>query len=736
MFLRFYRMLAVSIALLIFGTIASSNAWAIDVTVTNAADAQEDNTSGRFTISTDAPVDNDTVVFFSVLGTAIQNTDYSGSLDNATILGGTSSVDITITPIADNTSERDETIVLTLTSTDNASVVVGTPSTATINLADDDEALIRVEALNNLAEDTVNLAGQFSFISTHISDADMVVSYSLTGSATLGTDYTDPNGGQATITAGNTQADITLSMTEDTEAEGLEDIIATITSISARNALIETANDNDTATISLTSNDTVNASIVSGTNGTENGTNGTFLINLSAAASTPITIEYLDNASTADNGSDYTNLPGSVTIPAGATTAQINIAILDDNASDAGEVITLALDRVSAGPAVIASPSSASINIVDNDQALATISSGQNASEAGADNATFTIDLDQPAASAITVSFTLGGTSTVAIDYSTVSSPITFATGEQSKTLAFTVIDDSLAEGTETLIVQLDSITGPAAIGSPNSATRLIVDNDTATLGVNQTPTNANEGTSTDGSFVIETDTQSPNDITVSYAVTGTATSGSDFTALSGTATIAANTSSIPVNLLVLNDAFAEDNETVILTLQTVTAGSAVIGSDRAATLIIEDNDTVAVGLGATTNTSEDNTSADGNFIVNLAAAAQGLEHRHCVVPHQLPHEGEHEFLVLVEDVLAAHVYDVASQRLGALHQVIAVFNRLDLHLPRRYAHNTPRHASSTHAHNNTQHARAGTQGAARNSLQAPISICRMYTFAFALPCC
>ncbi|MCE2516703.1 MAG: hypothetical protein J4F41_02470 [Alphaproteobacteria bacterium] len=635
MFLRFYRMVAASVVLLLFGTIAATSAWAIDVTVTNTSNAVENGTAGQFTISTDSNVDNDTIVNFTLSGTAQDEageTDYTIIDLFTTIPRGGNTATVDIATIDDNISEADESVILTLTSTDNASIVVASPNTATVTIVDDDAPTVSIQPLNDMVEGVAVPTGQFQFISTHDVDGGLEVTYTYSGTATYVTDYRDTSGTVTnTVTIAEGDGDltevVTLTLEDDDIAEGLETITATITGLERADvnqpisgSVIDP--DNTTASIALTSNDTVMASITSGTAGAESGTNASFIVSLSDTATVPITIEYLDNSSTADNGTDYANLAGSLTIPAGSISSQINVTVLDDNLSDAGETIAIELDRVSAGPATIGSPSLASSVITDDDQALLTISAGQNGSEGVGDNATFILSLDRPAATDFAVNVTTGGTAQ-SVDFNPALSTVNFLSGEQTKTLQFAIVDDNISEGTETLIVTLDNASGNVAIGSPRSATRLIMDNDTATLSIERGLPDGVEATDTDTNFIIRTDTESSGDITVSFSIGGTATSGDDYASFTTTATIDAGNMITTVPIDVLQDSDAEDNETIIIALQNVTSGSAVFGSPTSVTLTIVDNDTVAANLGATTNTSEDNTSADGNFIVNLSSAAE-----------------------------------------------------------------------------------------------------------------
>src|SRR6185436_9272834 len=81
--------------------------------------------------------------------------------------------------------------------------------------------------------------------------------------------------------------------------------------------------------------------------------------------------------------------------------------------------------------------------------------------------------------------------------------------------------------------------------------------------------------TPTNGSFRVTQSAISSVDTVVSYTIGGTATSGSDFTALTGTVTILAGQTTADIIVPVLNDAIVEATETVSATLTTVTAGNA-----------------------------------------------------------------------------------------------------------------------------------------------------------------
>ncbi len=84
-----------------------------------------------------------------------------------------------------------------------------------------------------------------------------------------------------------------------------------------------------------------------------------------------------------------------------------------------------------------------------------------------------------------------------------------------------------------------------------------------------------------------------PRNITVNYAVSGTATSGSDYTALTGTVTIPTNSLSVTIPLDVLDDALAEcSDESVIVTL--LGTSDVELGSPSVATVTILDDEDIS----------------------------------------------------------------------------------------------------------------------------------------------
>src|SRR5206468_1093202 len=85
---------------------------------------------------------------------------------------------------------------------------------------------VGVEQLTDAAEPAT--AGAFRFTRSGDTSGSLTVNYTVTGTATAGTDYAALPG-SVTFAAGAATADVTVTPIDDTEFEGTETVILTIT---------------------------------------------------------------------------------------------------------------------------------------------------------------------------------------------------------------------------------------------------------------------------------------------------------------------------------------------------------------------------------------------------------------------------------------------------------------------------------------------------------------------------
>ena len=164
------------------------------------------------------------------------------------------------------------------------------------------------------------------------------------------------------------------------------------------------------------------------------------------------------------------------------------------------------------------------------------------------------------------------------------------------------ITDDAFFENPDEFFnLQLAFVSGPAAgLSAPTSHQVTIVDNDQPTVTVTATG-NGNENGPVNGQFTFTITPQSASSTTVNFTVGGSATSGTDYTGLTTPVVIPANTSSVVVQVLVVDDQRVEGTETVSVTIQSVTAG--VLFNATPAQINILDNDSATVRF-ATANSA------------------------------------------------------------------------------------------------------------------------------------
>jgi len=350
------------------------------------------------------------------------------------------------------------------------------------------------------------------------------------------------------------------------------------------------------ATVSITSNDATAAEDGSGP--------GQFTVTLTEASPTNTVIAYIITG-TATATTDYTALSGTVTIIASATTATIDVSgIIDDAIVEANETVIVTLDSISSGDSGITiddTADAATVTITDDDVATVSITATDGtAAEDGSDPGQFTVTQTAVSSTNTVIAYSITGDATPTTDYTALSGSVTITAGATTATIDVTgIIDDVFVEANETVTVTLDSISsGDSHVtvnGSANVATVTITDDDVATVSITATDGTAAEDGSDPGQFTVTQTAVSSTDTVIAYSVTGTATATTDYTALSGTVTVTAGATTATIDVSgIIDDAIVEGDETVIVTLDSISSGDSHVtinGSANVATVTITDDE-------------------------------------------------------------------------------------------------------------------------------------------------
>jgi hypothetical protein len=231
----------------------------------------------------------------------------------------------------------------------------------------------------------------------------------------------------------------------------------------------------------------------------------------------------------------------------------------------------------------------AGIYIDNPDPVSVEFSAANYAVSEGAAKATTTVELSGPASQPVTVAYTTGGGSaTPGSDYAPASGTLTFDPGQTSKTFEITIVDDAIAEPAETLDLTLSDPSN-AALGGRDTATLTIGDNDQNTISISASDASAAEAGLDAGAFSIARSGGLGAAVTVYYSVSGSASKGSDYTALASSVTIPVGAASASIALTPHDDAAVEGAETVTLKLKA--DATYAIGTPNSATVTIADDD-------------------------------------------------------------------------------------------------------------------------------------------------
>jgi hypothetical protein len=299
--------------------------------------------------------------------------------------------------------------------------------------------------------------------------------------------------------------------------------------------------------------------------------------------------------------SDYTTTALLLTWADGdVANKTVTVTVIDDVATEAAETVTLTLGAPNGG-ATLGMPALATLTIAANDAAAGSLqftpaAPDQSAIEGGV--ATFTVARTGGSAGAVSTTIALGGSATLAGDYTTGALTLSWADGDvANKTISVTVVDDATAEGAETVSLTLGAPTGGAVLGAPAAATLTIQASDNAAGTISFASLQPNQSVLESAGTVTYTFSRSGGGagaVSVTVTLGGTAANPADYGNSATTLTWAdGDTADKTLSFTIVDDAVVEASETITLALG-APSGGAVVGAPGGGTLTILDNDSVA----------------------------------------------------------------------------------------------------------------------------------------------
>lgn len=305
-----------------------------------------------------------------------------------------------------------------------------------------------------------------------------------------------------------------------------------------------------------------------------------------------VTVEYAVDGVTATPGNDLPATTGMLTFGDGETSKTFSIPVTDDTVAEGKETATVVL-RNPTGGANLGTPSTASLNIVDDEssgsesatviQAATPVTPTIGFSAMGyavAENGgtiSITVARSGPLTAATSVAYlTKNGSAVSGTDYTATNGKLNFVAGEANKTFTVAVLNDSAIDGNKTLALELQNPTGGAVLGTA-TAQLTIADDEAATFGTGALKFSKSSYGTSEGETLLLTVLRiggAQSQIAVNYATGGgSASAGQDFAAIAGTLTFLSGEASKTIAIPILRDTQSDAEETFTVNL-TVPSGT------------------------------------------------------------------------------------------------------------------------------------------------------------------
>jgi len=553
----------------------------------------EGETSVEIVVVLDRPSDDTITVDYAVVGGTAKGAgeDFSLASGTLTFNPGQTSRSINVSVEDDVYDESDETIQLVLSNPSQATLG-DDEHESTIEDNDEPVTVAFAESSSTVEEDQ----GEYTLtvVLSHASQHDVQVAYALGTSALIEDGSETP--GVLTILAGTTSAEIVLNVLDNSLKSLNEPVDVTLSSPSEGELGSPT-----THTLSIVNDDFPTVAFTTTSSQVEES-DGTVEISLTLSDSVgyPVTVSYRRRTagSTAALGTDVNWVTDTVTFAANTTTASINLAIEDDQDREDTEMFVLEL--FDAVQATLGANDECTLTITDDDPppSVGFLIGFQGTPESSS-NITTEVVLSHQTFETVTVNYAWANTSTAqagGVDATFTPGTLTFAPGETSKTISWSIVNDIRHEDEEVVRLTLSNAVH-AILGTANT-TYVILDDDPlpaasflASSSSSNTPITVSENAGT-VSIPVYLDRASDEDVIVHYRlapIAGTASPTQDYTLNSNSVTIAAGDTSATIEFSINDNFLHEETESIQLLL--FNAENATLGATTQKTILIEDND-------------------------------------------------------------------------------------------------------------------------------------------------
>jgi len=522
-------------------------------------------------------------------GTATEGSDFVATTETVTFAPGEDFKSFPVTILDDGLSEGRESFSVEITSATGAAIgdAVGRV-TITDGAEDPGRRWVKFapasQSNNLVSEDSGSATVNLQLFGAN----DQIVNVEVRSRAVSATEGTDYSFSTQTLSffPGERTATLNVPIVQDQTVESGETFVLEI--VAVEGAYIRDPDDAVTMVIILDDDEMalVPELSIDDVSVTEGDGVVQVPVQLSQASSQDVTVSVFTRNVTAQGGQDFYGFTKSITIPAGATTANISLTLLDDAIAESTETLQVRLFDVQGATLV---DNAGTISILDDDQQAPLELSIDDVSVSEGDGTVqVPVRLSQAGSQAVTVSvFTRSISAVGGQDYFGFTKIVTIPAGATSTSVSLTLRDDTVSENTETLQLRLFGAQGATILD--NTGTVSILDNDQAV-----TPDlSIDDASVSEGDGIVQVPvrlSQAANQaVTVSvFTRSLSAQGGQDYYGFTKSVTIPAGATTANVSLTVLDDTVVESVETMQLRLFGAQGATLV---DGVGVISINDND-------------------------------------------------------------------------------------------------------------------------------------------------
>lgn len=588
------------------GTIVDDDRVPVELSVSATSGSESAETVITVTATADEPVAGNQSIDIALTGTGISAGDYSLSSPTIQIADGQTVGSVTLTIVDDEIVELTEVATVAFSSP-SGGIRVGTVGSATVSIASDDAATLTIAATDAIETDSGTTDLTFNVTLDKAVDTPLSVDFSTAdGTATVAdSDYASATGTLNFTGGGGEVQTVTVTINGDEVVELDEVFLVALSNLNGNGRPVSLSTSSAAGTI--TNDDAATISIADVTAVEQDSGQSTFefVVTLSDAVDSTVSANAStadDSATTSDN--DYVAMTDEEVVFVGTAGEQqsVFVTVNGDRFVEPDEAFQVLLTSLNSSGRNVTLADDTAVGSITNDDSPVPVnlsSSVLTGSESAGTVITLTVTADQPVGGDQTIDLSLAGIDPTDAVLSAES--VTIPHGGTTGSVTLTILDDAIVEAIETVVVSMGNLSAGLTGGATTSASISIVDDDAATISINDISVQEGDSGTTDFHFTVSLSAVVDGSISLNYATATSTALASDFTAASGSIGFAAlSTDSQTITVSVAGDSVVELNEEFLVNLAGLSAsglnvtfadnqGRATILNDDQATLSIND---------------------------------------------------------------------------------------------------------------------------------------------------